>query len=1105
MRNWSIFRHLRTRRVAAILLAAAMMYGTLPVAYAQESTLTQQEIIAQVTSGSGVTSENDVESAEAASSSEAASESVAESAEAASSSEAASESMAESTETASSSEATPESVAGSAETASSSEAAPESVVESSETASSSAITNEIKEESVSQAENAAQTLKGEEMQEGNFVFYIDSNEEAQIVRYTGSISTGGKIVIPHLLGGKPVTGGDLQIPENVTDLTVEFAQGTTTIFDICRGGKWLKKVILPSSVQVISGPAATNMGAFSGCTNLAEIEWGGIKSEPGQLIIPEGVTEIGDGAFHGCEKITYVKFPSTLANEPIQGSFGNIPDLTAEFAEGTTIIGDWLKDAQGLKKVILPNSVQVISGFSSNGGAFSGCTNLVEIEWGGVKSEPGQLIIPEGVTEIGDAAFKGCEKITYVKFPSTLANNPTWGSFASIPDLTAEFAEGTTTIYRHLNGAEGLKKVILPNSVQVISGFSSNGGAFSGCTNLVEIEWGGVKSEPGQLIIPEGVTEIGDAAFKGCEKITYVKFPSTLANSPTWGSFASIPNLTAEFAEGTTIIGDWLKDAQGLKKVILPASLEIIGEDAFSGCTALTQVKGNSQETAAGQARMPLSLLEICANAFKGCQGLTEFYCNGLLNNIEKNAFQNCDNLNKIVINGSTAVEDEAFENPNTVFYSVNDSKAKVYAAKFSLGFQLLETELEQIILPQNAETLVMIENTGKYTRDLMETIQLKGDAAFTKPLKFTSDNTNAITVDEEGVMYVENRSGKATVTVSCGNTASKCAFTISPLKEAGLNVDGLLMMPGETFQMELWSNPENAIPEREVEWSGERVDANGLVTAGDQEGLSKEKAVYSTITKAFDVVVVKDKNVVDSVAKLESTHRYNGSGVWTYTLEGAEQIQLDFDLMSNMGSGNDRLYLYDAQGHQVGVYSEKQLSDRSVVIPGDTVTIYLYDEFVEGEQNGWGFKVNAVREAPKEITSDEYPIDENKNISGIQPGASLESIQKDLVGQNIKVFDAKGKPVAASAPLGTGYVLTMGSFGDENQLTVVVSGDIDGDAKVAVADTIYMKQAMLGNRILEGAYQKAATFKSGSEEGPSVLDFTTMKQFMLGKISELK
>ena len=98
MRNWSIFRHLHTRRVAAILLAAAMMYGTLPVAYAQESTLTQQEIIAQVTSGSGVTSENDVESAEAVSSSEAASESMAESAETASSSEAAPESAAESAE-----------------------------------------------------------------------------------------------------------------------------------------------------------------------------------------------------------------------------------------------------------------------------------------------------------------------------------------------------------------------------------------------------------------------------------------------------------------------------------------------------------------------------------------------------------------------------------------------------------------------------------------------------------------------------------------------------------------------------------------------------------------------------------------------------------------------------------------------------------------------------------------------------------------------------------------------------------------------------------------------------------------------------------------------
>lgn len=138
----------------------------------------------------------------------------------------------------------------------------------------------------------------------------------------------------------------------------------------------------------------------------------------------------------------------------------------------------------------------------------------------------------------------------------------------------------------------------------------------------------------------------------------------------------------------------------------------------------------------------------------------------------------------------------------------------------------------------------------------------------------------------------------------------------------------------------------------------------------------------------------------------------------------------------------------------------------------------------------------------PDEITSDKYPIDENKNITGIQPNETLESIQKDLTGQNIKVFDAKGNPVATDAPLGTGYVLTTAENASAPQkLTVVVCGDVNGDALVDMTDVSILQQALVKIEKLDGIFQKAATFKSHSETGPELKDVIALKQFVL-KIS---
>lgn len=175
----------------------------------------------------------------------------------------------------------------------------------------------------------------------------------------------------------------------------------------------------------------------------------------------------------------------------------------------------------------------------------------------------------------------------------------------------------------------------------------------------------------------------------------------------------------------------------------------------------------------------------------------------------------------------------------------------------------------------------------------------------------------------------------------------------------------------------------------------------------------------------------------------------------------------------------------------------------------GDRITLYWMFTPNKSETNYQqtptkGSIVVTLTETIDEITSDVYPIDENRQICNIQPGATLESIQKDLIGQNIKVFDSKGNPVKSTAPLGTGYVLTLGEFDDETSLTVVVSGDINGDAVVNTVDFLMMKQAILNIRSLKGAYQKAATFASHSNNVPTSRDLILLKQFLLNIITEL-
>ena len=145
-------------------------------------------------------------------------------------------------------------------------------------------------------------------------------------------------------------------------------------------------IVIPDSVTSIGD------GAFGGCGSLSN------------LVIPDGVTSIGDDAFRGCTSLTDIVIPDYVVNikgNSFSGWDGELKCLSPYFIYDDKVLYD--KDKSKIiafrdKKTtsyVIPDYVASIGN-----GAFYDCKSL--------KS----LVIPNGVTSIGDRAFSGWSSLT---------------------------------------------------------------------------------------------------------------------------------------------------------------------------------------------------------------------------------------------------------------------------------------------------------------------------------------------------------------------------------------------------------------------------------------------------------------------------------------------------------------------------------------------------------------------------------------------------------------------------------------------------------------------------------------------------------------------
>lgn len=215
------------------------------------------------------------------------------------------------------------------------------------------------------------------------------------------------------------------------------------------------------------------------------------QSLSGSLIIPEGVKEIGSGAFDGCINLTgTLSLPSTL--EVIENFAFDLCGFTCELLLPQNLNSLGFKAFFGCRglygNLILPDGLSKIGGYG-----FSDCRHLTGLKmsqnikeiWEAAFSDcyelNGRLTLPEGLKYIGSSVFRNC------KFKGTL-----------VLPLTLKSVGDNAFSYNMFSG-----ELKLPSSLQELGS-----GAFACCSRII-----------GTLEIPENITAIKEQAFSGCSSI----------------------------------------------------------------------------------------------------------------------------------------------------------------------------------------------------------------------------------------------------------------------------------------------------------------------------------------------------------------------------------------------------------------------------------------------------------------------------------------------------------------------------------------------------------------------------------------------------------
>lgn len=454
--------------------------------------------------------------------------------------------------------------------------------------------------------------------------------------------------------------------------------------------------------------------------------WSAKNSDICEITVGDGVTSIGDNAFHSCNA-ERVDLQGTSLVSIGKNAFSRCTMLTSIFIpESVQSIGsEAFSLCEGLSMVELPTTLTKIPD-----GIFTDCTLLDSITIPDTVTEIGANAflrctafiletLPSGIQRIGAAAFENCGNIESLALPGTLesigeaAFNGTAidkASFAGTPERWTAIggdacciAQDKIDFLEHTCDFSGWKYDEHKHWQQCTCGKTQNEGSHTGDGDTCTVCDAALSAA-----LDSG--SIGDGLSWSLSRSGAL----TISGSGKMPDFSSVANAAP-----------WDKQKDKIQSVVIESGVQSISGGAFSGCTALEKV-GISDTVA-----------QIDLNAFGGCTSLAAFEVaegnkaflsvGGVLFSADKEllrcpvgksadytvpsgtvaiaggAFKDCAKLESLVISDSvTAIGKSAFENCAALKrITLPKSIAKLEALTFSGCAALAE-----IALPDSVKTL---------------------------------------------------------------------------------------------------------------------------------------------------------------------------------------------------------------------------------------------------------------------------------------------------------------------------------------------------------------------------------------------------------------
>lgn len=285
----------------------------------------------------------------------------------------------------------------------------------------------------------------------------------------------------------------------------------------------LTSIVIPDSVTSIGN-------TFRGCAITA-------------FQVPKNVTEIAGGAFSDCPNLT--AFSVEEGNSAYCAIDGVLYDITGtvlvkfptgkstsfEVPSHVTKVGDFAFDHAPLTSVVIPANVKVIGQE-----AFNQCDELVDISFS------------EGLTAIEDSAFWDCDKLKTILLPSTVTDIEEY-AFSYCQELSCLGLPENATICANALVSCGLTQLDIPKGVSLLD--LNDPDLSSWCPNLEKIcvaegnslycSVDGVlynkekttllkcpAKYTGTLTVLNGVTRIGARACADCNALNKIILPEGL-------------------------------------------------------------------------------------------------------------------------------------------------------------------------------------------------------------------------------------------------------------------------------------------------------------------------------------------------------------------------------------------------------------------------------------------------------------------------------------------------------------------------------------------------------------------------------------------------